>query len=271
VHLSGAPIAARRWTAARKQVLRASRIDSTRVLAAAMAETDPRPDVLICASATGYYGDTGDRVVDESSARGSGFLAELVGDWEAAAEPARAAGIRVVHIRSGLVFGPAGGMVGRLLLPFRLGVGARVGSGRQYMSWISLTDEVRAIRFLLDTPGVGGAERRFHPCAGGGAAPPCGAAGARIRAAACAGRGCQRVARERPGTARQAAGKRLRVHLPGTRRRTGAGRLTRSPLIILSWPPPVRPSGGEWASLRPGRAAGSARAAAPAPSTPRTA
>jgi uncharacterized protein len=156
VHLSGAPIAARRWTAARKQVLRASRIDSTRVLAAAMAETDPRPDVLICASATGYYGDTGDRVVDESSARGSGFLAELVGDWEAAAEPARAAGIRVVHIRSGLVFGPAGGMVGRLLLPFRLGVGARVGSGRQYMSWISLTDEVRAIRFLLDTPGVGG-------------------------------------------------------------------------------------------------------------------
>jgi uncharacterized protein len=156
VHLSGAPIGGRRWTSARKEVLRASRIDSTRVLAAAMAATDPRPDVLICGSATGYYGDTADRVVDESSPRGSGFLAELVSDWEAAADRARAAGIRVAHVRSGLVFGPAGGMVGRLVLPFRLGLGARIGSGRQYLSWISLTDEVRAIRFLLDTPAIDG-------------------------------------------------------------------------------------------------------------------
>ncbi len=156
VHLSGAPIAGRRWTVARKELLRASRIDSTRVLATAMAGTNPQPEVLICGSATGYYGDTADQVVDESSPRGNGFLAELVSDWEAAADPARAAGIRVVHVRSGLVFGSGGGMLGRLLLPFRLGLGAQIGSGRQYLSWISLTDEVWAIRFLLDTPGIDG-------------------------------------------------------------------------------------------------------------------
>jgi uncharacterized protein (TIGR01777 family) len=105
--------------------------------------------VLLCASAIGYYGQTGDRAVDESAPPGSGFLAELVRDWEAAAEPARAAGIRVASFRSGVVLAPSGGMLGRLLPPFRLGLGARVGSGRQYLSWISLTDEVSAIRFLL--------------------------------------------------------------------------------------------------------------------------
>jgi uncharacterized protein (TIGR01777 family) len=149
VHLSGAPIAGGRWTKARKAVLRSSRIGSTTALASAMAAADPRPGVLLCASAIGYYGQTGDRAVDESAPAGSGFLAELVRDWEAAAGPARAAGIRVVSFRSGVVLAASGGMLGRLLPLFRLGLGARVGSGRQYLSWISLTDEVSAIRFLL--------------------------------------------------------------------------------------------------------------------------
>ncbi len=156
VHLSGAPLAAGRWTPARKAVLRSSRIQSTRAIASAMAAADPRPGVLLCASAIGYYGDTGDRAVDESSPGGAGFLAGLVRDWEAAAEPARAAGIRVASFRSGVVLAAGGGMLGRLLLPFRLGLGATLGSGRQYLSWISLTDEVRAIRFLLGSAEAAG-------------------------------------------------------------------------------------------------------------------
>ena len=156
VHLSGAPIAAGRWTAARKAELRSSRVASTATLASAIAAADPAPGVLLCASAIGYYGDTGERTVDESSPGGTGFLAELVRDWEAAAEPARAAGIRVATFRSGVVLAASGGMLGRLLLPFRLGLGAKVGSGKQYFSWISLTDEVRAIRFLLDSAGASG-------------------------------------------------------------------------------------------------------------------
>jgi uncharacterized protein len=156
VHLSGAPIATGRWTAARKAELRASRIASTTTLASAIAAAAPAPGVLLCASAIGFYGDTGERTVDESSPGGTGFLAELVRDWEAAADPARAAGTRVATFRSGVVLAASGGMLGRLLPPFRLGLGAKVGSGKQYFSWISLTDEVRAIRFLLDSAGASG-------------------------------------------------------------------------------------------------------------------
>ena len=163
VHLSGAPIASGRWTPARKAELRASRIDSTTILARAMAAASPPPAALVCASATGYYGDTGDRVTDESSPPGAGFLAGLVADWEAAADPARAAGIRVTHFRSGVVLSRGGGMLGRLLLPFRLGLGAKVGSGRQYFSWISGTDEVRAIRFLLENTQAEGAYNLTAP------------------------------------------------------------------------------------------------------------
>ncbi len=157
VHLSGAPVAPRRWTPARKALLRSSRIDATRTVATAMAAAEPRPAVFVCASAIGYYGDTADRAVDESAPSGHGFLAELVRDWEAAAEPARSAGIRVVNVRSGLVLSPAGGLLGQLLPPFRLGLGAKIGSGRQYMSWISLPDEIRAIRFLLESADATGA------------------------------------------------------------------------------------------------------------------
>lgn len=163
IHLSGAPLAERRWTQARKAVLRSSRIESTRNLTSAMAAAEPRPGVLLCASAMGYYGDTGDRAVDETAPPGDGFLAALVRDWEAAAEPARAAGIRVVNFRSGLVLTPAGGILGRLLLPFRLGFGSTIGSGQQFMSWISISDEVSAIRFLLENPEASGAYNLTTP------------------------------------------------------------------------------------------------------------
>jgi uncharacterized protein (TIGR01777 family) len=153
VNLAGVGVADRRWTARYKAEVRASRVLSTRALAAALARLDPLPPVLVSASAIGWYGaNTG---VDEQSPAGSGFIPDLVREWEAAADPARAAGIRVVHPRSGLVMSARGGMLARLLplarppfLPVSLC--PRFGSGTQFMSWISLTDEVRAIRFLLD-------------------------------------------------------------------------------------------------------------------------
>jgi uncharacterized protein len=156
VHLSGAPVAGGRWTAARKQVLRASRIGSTAALVRGLLAAEVPPPTLLAGSAIGWYGDTGDRAVDETAPAGSGFLASLVRDWEAAAEPAAAAGLRVVHLRSGVVLSRAGGMLGPLLLPFRLGLGARVGAGSQYLSWISIADHVRAVSFLLGRPDISG-------------------------------------------------------------------------------------------------------------------
>jgi uncharacterized protein len=148
VHLSGAPVAARRWTAARKQVLRDSRIGSTHAIVEAITAAPSPPPVLLCASAIGWYGGTDGREVTESSPGGSGFLPALVRDWEAAAA---AAPVRVVSLRSGIVLSPRGGVLRPLLPLFRLGLGARLGDGRQYLSWIALTDHVRAVRFLLDS------------------------------------------------------------------------------------------------------------------------
>jgi uncharacterized protein len=156
VHLSGAGVADKRWTQARKSELRSSRITSTRALVAAIAAADPSPGVLICGSAIGYYGETGDQITDESSPAGTGFLADLVRDWESAADGAARSGTRVVNIRSGVVLASAGGMLGRLLLPFKFGLGAKIGPGTQYLSWISLTDEVRAIEFLLTASDIEG-------------------------------------------------------------------------------------------------------------------
>ena len=156
VHLSGAPVAGGRWTPARKQELRTSRIDSTSALISAMLATAKPPPVLIAASAIGWYGDTGDRSVDETAPPGSGFLAALVRDWEAATSPASDAGIRVANLRSGIVLSSRGGMLPRLLLPFRLGLGAKFGTGTQYVSWITLTDHIRAVRFLLERPDLSG-------------------------------------------------------------------------------------------------------------------
>jgi uncharacterized protein len=147
VNLCGANVGDKRWSGAFKQVLRDSRITPTEVLSAAVVEADVK--VLVNASAVGYYGDTRDRVVDETGRAGTGFLAQLCGDWEAATLPAQQAGVRVVLTRTGLVFSPAGGMLSRLRPLFSFGLGARVGNGRQYMPWISLEDEVRALLFVI--------------------------------------------------------------------------------------------------------------------------
>jgi uncharacterized protein len=149
VHLSGAPVAGGRWTPARKRELRASRIASTAALAGAVLAAPQPPPVMLIASAIGWYGDTGRSEVDETAPAGRGFLADLVRDWEAAAQPAADAGLRVVNLRSGIVLSRRGGMLRPLLLPFRLGLGARIGAGSQYLSWISIEDHVRACRFLL--------------------------------------------------------------------------------------------------------------------------
>jgi uncharacterized protein len=156
VHLAGAGVGDRRWTKSYKAEVRASRVLGTRALAAALARLGSPPATLVAASAIGWYGDTGGREVDESAPPGTTFLARLARDWEAAAEPAEAAGIRVVHTRSGLVFTPAGGFLARLLPVARLGLLPRFASGTQAMSWISLTDEIGAIRFLLERKDISG-------------------------------------------------------------------------------------------------------------------
>lgn len=150
VHLAGAGIGARPWTKAYKRRIRDSRVVGTRTISEAIATADRRPPVLVCGSAIGYYGDTGGREVDEKAPAGRGFLADLVRDWEAAATPAREAGVRVVHPRTGVVLSREGGMLGRTLPLFRLGLGLRLGDGGQWMSWISLADQVAALRFLID-------------------------------------------------------------------------------------------------------------------------
>lgn len=156
VHLSGENVAGGRWSDARKARIRSSRIDSTRTLARALASLDGRPKVLISASAIGYYGDQGDRWVSESSPPADDFLASLAVDWEAAAEPAAAAGIRVAHPRLGLVLTPAGGALAKLLPPFRFGLGGVVGAGTQYMSWVTLDDVLGALHHALVTEVVRG-------------------------------------------------------------------------------------------------------------------
>ena len=156
VHLAGAGIGDKRWTEARKAELRDSRIKATRALSSGLAKLAKPPATLLCASAIGWYGDTSGRDVDEDSPAGSGFLPTLVKDWEAAADPARTAGIRTAHLRSGLVLASGGGTLAKMVPVFKLGLGTRLGPGTQYMSWISLADEIGAIRFLLDRPDVAG-------------------------------------------------------------------------------------------------------------------
>ncbi|MEU8796706.1 TIGR01777 family oxidoreductase [Spirillospora sp. NPDC048819] len=150
VHLAGAGIGARPWTKAYKRKIRDSRVIGTRTIAEAIAAAGPRPPVLVCGSAIGFYGDTGGREVDEKDPAGRGFLANLVRDWEAAAAPAKEAGVRVVHPRTGVVLTREGGMLGRTLPLFRFGLGGRLGTGGQWMSWISMADQIAALRFLID-------------------------------------------------------------------------------------------------------------------------
>ena len=155
VHLAGETVAGR-WTAAKKQRIRDSRVLGTRLLAQAAAEDDPRPRAFVSASAIGLYGDRGDDPVAEGSPMGDGFLAGVVRDWEAAAEPAREAGIRVVNLRFGIVQSAAGGALRAQLPLFRLGLGGRVGNGRQYVSWVAIDDVVRAIEFALGNERLSG-------------------------------------------------------------------------------------------------------------------
>ncbi len=149
VNLSGATIG-RRWTAARRREILESRVASTDLLARTLAALDPRPKVLVCAGGVGIYGDRGDEILTEESELGTGFLAEVGTAWEAAAEPARAAGIRVVNFRQGIVLAREGGALARLLAPFKLGVGGRVGSGKQWWSWVSMDDLLGAYRFAIE-------------------------------------------------------------------------------------------------------------------------
>lgn len=152
VNLCGAPIVTRRWSHARRQVLVNSRVEPTEVLAAAVVEQGI--PLLMNASAAGYYGDKGDRVVEETAPRGTGFLADLVGRWEAATD--RATGTRVVLLRTGHVLARRGGLVGIMKPLFKLALGGRLGNGRQYMPWIHVADQVSAMRYLIEHDTVSG-------------------------------------------------------------------------------------------------------------------
>jgi uncharacterized protein (TIGR01777 family) len=163
VHLAGAGIGDARWTDARKRLVLESRTRPTRLLAETLAGLQRPPEVLVSGSAIGFYGNRGDEELSEESSGGSDFVARVCAQWEAAAAPVAEAGIRLVTIRSGLVLGRHGGLLRRLLLPFRLGAGGRVGSGKQWMSWITLDDEIGAILHALGSPSLHGAVNLTAP------------------------------------------------------------------------------------------------------------
>jgi uncharacterized protein (TIGR01777 family) len=149
VHLAGEALGAKRWNAQQKHRILDSRVRGTELLCRRLAEVDPRPGVLVAGSAIGFYGDRGSEELDEHSGPGTGFLADVAQQWERATSAAADAGIRVVRMRSGVVLSPAGGALQKQLPLFRAGLGGRLGSGRQYLSWVSLDDEVGAILFAL--------------------------------------------------------------------------------------------------------------------------
>jgi uncharacterized protein len=150
IHLAGESIAGR-WTADKKAKIRGSRIIGTRNLAQALAQTKDKPQVFVCSSAIGYYGNRGDETLNEKSSPGTGFLADVCREWEAATQAASEAGIRTVMMRTGVVLSPAGGALGKMLTPFKMGVGGKIGDGRQWMSWIDVQDMVGAILHILNT------------------------------------------------------------------------------------------------------------------------
>lgn len=156
VHLAGAGVGDHRWTEAYKTEIEESRVLGTMGIASAAASLKTKPRVLVSASAIGFYGDRGDEQLTEESRKGTGFLSDVVADWEAAADPARHADIRVVHPRTGLVVSEKGGAWERMIKLFKFGVGGRLGSGNQYWSYISLADEIAALRFLIDAESLEG-------------------------------------------------------------------------------------------------------------------
>jgi uncharacterized protein len=163
VHLAGESIAAGRWTAARKARIRDSRVVGTRLLSESMARAKPGPAVLVSASAIGWYGNRGDEILREDSRPGGDFLAAVCRDWEDATGPAASAGRRVVRLRFGVILSRDGGALARMLLPFRLGLGGRVGSGRQFMSWIAIGDAVGAIRHAIERGDLSGPVNAVAP------------------------------------------------------------------------------------------------------------
>lgn len=162
MNLNGANIAGGRWTSSYKDELRSSRLKSTRLLAETMGAMSHPPKVLINASATGFYGDRGDERINEGSPQGSGFLADLTGEWEHATQPASAAGIRVVLLRLGMVVS-SGGALGRMLLPFKMGLGGPIGNGRQWWPWIAMDDVVGAVAFALEHDDLSGPVNLVSP------------------------------------------------------------------------------------------------------------
>jgi uncharacterized protein len=163
VHLAGENIAARRWTPAQKTLIRESRVAGTRLLAETLAKLKEPPKTLVCASAIGFYGDRSDQRLNEDSPPGTGFLADTCREWEAAAKPAADRGIRVVHLRTGIVLASQGGALAKMLTPFRLGIAGIIGDGQQYMSWISLDDLVAVISFALSSQTLRGPVNAVAP------------------------------------------------------------------------------------------------------------
>lgn len=157
IHLSGESIASGRWSKAKKQRIRDSRVDVTRFLAESICKLDPKPKTLLCASAVGFYGDRADEELDEHSTPGEGFLPEVCQEWEAAADTARQNGIRVVHLRFGVILSKHGGALKQMLTPFKLGAGGKLGSGKQYMPWVSLNDVVNIIQYCMEHESINGA------------------------------------------------------------------------------------------------------------------
>src|ERR1700722_8676802 len=161
--LSGANLAGRRWSSSYKRDILESRVKPTRAIATLLAGLRPRPSVLVCASAIGIYGDGGDELLTEDSLPGTGFLPEVCRAWEEATQPASEAGIRVVQLRFGVVLSPAGGALAKMLPVFRAGLGGKLGSGCQWMSWVALPDAVRAIEFALQTTSLSGPVNLVSP------------------------------------------------------------------------------------------------------------
>ena len=163
VHLAGENIAAGRWNASRKQRIRNSRVRSTALLSGALAQLEHPPQVFVCASAVGFYGDRADELLEEQSPAGSGFLSEVCQEWEAAAQAAVDAGIRTVHLRFGIILCAEEGALAQLAQPFRSGLGGRVGDGQQYMSWVTLDDSIAIIRHAVENEALRGPVNAVAP------------------------------------------------------------------------------------------------------------
>lgn len=163
IHLAGESVSAGRWTAEKKARIQSSRIDTTRALCDAMSRMVKPPNVMICASAVGIYGDRGDEILNEESAPGRGYLSDVATAWEAACAPARKLGVRVVHTRLGVILSPRGGALSMMIPAYRMGLGGRLGSGRQWWSWVALDDVVAVIEYCLTHDEVRGAVNVVAP------------------------------------------------------------------------------------------------------------